>query len=309
MRRPQMVREAHDTDMEDEISLDAGFGPYQSISWGWALGVMLGIYVAGDSGAFLNPAITFAFCVYRRFPFRRWPIYLLAQCIGGFCAAGILYAVYIPAINHYAGHGVRKVPPEDGSTAQIFCTYPAKFLTNSQQFVSEFICSSILIFVVFALKDESNKGAALGARNWFPLALFFLIFGLGACFGWETGYAMNPARDFPPRLFSYIVGYGPEVFTSGHYYFWWVSAFFARFGTIYAHLCISRVPIVAPMCGTLFGGFLYDAFIYTGPESPVNTPYLGLPYLIKPWEWIRLRQSERTEEIPAPANFDPEARR
>jgi len=56
--------------------------------------------------------------------------------------------------------------------------------------------------------------------KWFPLALFFLIFGLGACFGWETGYAINMARDFGPRLMSYIVGYGTEVWSAGGYYFW-----------------------------------------------------------------------------------------
>ena len=140
---------------------------------------MLGIYVAGDSGAFLNPAITLAFCVYRGLPFRRWPIYLVAQFMGGFLAAGVVYANYIPAINNYAGKGVRAVPPNDGATAQIFCTYPAEFLTKGQQFTSEFIASTLLIFGIFALKDEANQGAALGARNWFPLGLFFLIFGIG----------------------------------------------------------------------------------------------------------------------------------
>ena len=181
---------------------------------------MLGIYVAGDSGAFLNPAVTLAFCVYRGLPFRRWPIYLIAQFLGGFLAAGVMYANYIPAIDNYAGKGVRKVPPAHGATAQIFCTYPAKFVTKSQQFVSELIASTLLIFVIFALKDETNNGAAFSARNWFPLSLFFLIFGIGACFGWETGYAINLARDFGPRLMSYIVGYGPEVWTAGNYYFW-----------------------------------------------------------------------------------------
>ena len=83
-------------------------------------------------------------------------------------------------------------------------------------FFSEFIASTILMFVIFALKDDSN----IGAGNLLPLMLFFLIFGLGACFGFETGYALNFARDFGPRLMSYAVGYGHEVWSAGGYYFW-----------------------------------------------------------------------------------------
>lgn len=70
-----------------------GFGSYQSISWGWGLGVMLGIYVAGDSGAYLNPAITFASCYYRQLPWRRFPMYFMAQFLGGFAAAAVVYGM------------------------------------------------------------------------------------------------------------------------------------------------------------------------------------------------------------------------
>lgn len=67
------------------------------------------------------------------------------------------------------------------------------------------------------------------------------------------------ARDFGPRLASYAVGYGSEVFSAGDYYFW--------------------IPMVAPFFGTLFGGFLYDVFIYTG-VSPINTPYMGVKKMV-----------------------------
>ncbi|KAF4637313.1 hypothetical protein G7Y89_g771 [Cudoniella acicularis] len=185
-----------------------GFGAYQSINWGWGLGVMLGIYVAGDSGGFLNPAVAFCFCLYRKLPWRRFPIYAIAQILGGFCASGVVYASYINPINQIEGYGIRTVPPSATATAGIFCTYPQTFLTKASQFFSEFIASTILMFVIFALKDDSNPGAMgkSGAGMLFPLALLFLIFGLGACFGWETGYAINIARDFGPRLMSYILG-------------------------------------------------------------------------------------------------------
>lgn len=73
----------------------------------WGLGVMLGIYVAGDSGGFLNPAISFCFCLFRGLPWRRLPIYLLAQFLGGFLAAGVIYGNYVTGIDNYEGVGVR----------------------------------------------------------------------------------------------------------------------------------------------------------------------------------------------------------
>ena len=252
----------------------------------WGLGVMLGIYVAGDSGGFLNPAITFCFCFWRNLPWRRFPIYMFSQVLGAFLGSGVVYANYIAGIDALEGPGIRSVPPVKTATAGIFCTYPQAFLTKTNQFFSEFIASSILMFVIFALKDESNQGAMgkSGAGKLFPLALFFLIFGLGACFGWETGYAINLARDFGPRLMSFAVGYGPGVWSAGGYYFW--------------------VPMVAPFCGCMFGGFLYDLFIYTGPESPLNSPYFGLRRYFGTESSIErpsTSQSERKQTLPKDA--------
>ena len=154
----------------------------------WGLGVMLGIYVAGDSGAYLNPAITFASCVFRGLPWRRFPMYLIAQVLGAFCGAGVVYANYISAIDAFSGVGVRSVPPAVNSTAQIFATYPQPFTGTANKFFSEFIASTLLMFIIFALKDDSNSGGFRASGNWFPLCLFFLIFGIGAAFGFETGY-------------------------------------------------------------------------------------------------------------------------
>lgn len=124
----------------------------------WAIGVMLGIYVAGDSGAFLNPAITFSNCLYRQLPWRRFPVYFLAQILGGFVGSGIVYGNYVNAVDLVEGHGVRSVPPAKTATAGIFCTYPQPFMTKTGMFFSEVVASAILVFVLFALKDQSNCG-------------------------------------------------------------------------------------------------------------------------------------------------------
>lgn len=113
--------------------------------------------MAGDSGAYLNPAITFCSCLYRQLPWRRFPVYFIAQMLGGYVGSGIVYANYISAIDWFEG-GLRTVPPAEKATAGIFCTYPQAFVTKSSQFFSEFIASALLMFVIFALKDPSNNG-------------------------------------------------------------------------------------------------------------------------------------------------------
>ncbi|CAK3738732.1 related to channel s [Lecanosticta acicola] len=255
-----------------------GYGDWQSICWCFGLGLMLGIYVAGNSGAFLNPAVTLTSCMLRKLPWRRLPLYWIAQFLGAFLAAGVVYANYINGINAVEGHNIRTVTGNT-STAGIFATYPTKDLNGvtGSAFLEQFIASAVLNFVIFALQDDSNKGSFVASGAWFPLGLFFLMFGIAAAFGWQTGFAINPARDFGPRLMSYAVGYGNEVWTADNYYFW--------------------IPLVAPFIGCFFGGALYDIFIYTG-ESPINTPWFGLGDLVNPYKSAKTRLArQRQEEI------------
>ncbi|KAG7138627.1 Aquaporin-3 like protein [Verticillium longisporum] len=205
-------------------------GEFQSINWGWGIGVMMGVYCGGKP---------------------KLPIYALAQLLGAMAAAAVIYGNYKAAINIFEGGANLRTVTGPNATAGVFSTYPAAFMSTTGMFFSEFIASSILQFSLYAMLDTDN----IGAEPLLPIGLFFLVFGIGACFGWETGYAINPARDFGPRLVAFMLGYGTEVWTSGHHYFW--------------------VPIVAPACDCLFGGFLYDIFIFTG-ESPINEPMFGL---------------------------------
>jgi len=219
---------------------------------------MLGVYVGGKSGAHLNPAVTLANCVFRKFSWRKLPIYAIAQTLGAFAASGVVYANYKvsesvlskrdrdintiqSAIDVFeGGAGIRTVPGySTTATAGIFCTYPQQFMTRTGMFFSEFIASAILMFCIYALADDGN----IGAGNLLPLGLFFIIFGIGACFGWETGYAINLARDFGPRLMSYALGYGSEVWKAGGYYFW-VSCLELQWSDFYS----PELLLIASLC-------------------------------------------------------------
>jgi aquaglyceroporin related protein, other eukaryote len=184
---------------------------------------MLAVYCGKKSGGHLNPAVTLANCVFRGHPWRKFPVYMAGQILGAMAGALIVYGNYRSAIDAFEGGvGIRTVG-QATSTAGIFCTYPAAFLDRTAMVWSEFIASSILMFVIFALVDPNNGNVG----ELLPLALFFLIFGIGACFGWQTGYAINLARDFGPRLVSYMLGYPFEVWSAGGYYFWVSTPFFS----------------------------------------------------------------------------------
>ena len=101
------------------------------------------------------------------------------------------------------------------ATAGIFATYPAHFMTRTGEFFSEFIATAILFIGIVSLADKKH-----GAGNLMPLGLLFLVFGIGLAFGSGTGYAMNPARDFAPRFFTYLAGYGTNVWKASGHYFW-----------------------------------------------------------------------------------------
>ncbi|RAL01347.1 MIP/aquaporin family protein, partial [Aspergillus ibericus CBS 121593] len=219
-----------------------------------------GIYTSTPSGSHLNPAITFTACLLRRFPWSNLPLYTLSQLLGAMTGSAIVYLNYHSAITLYEGSPSPLSPSNTTTTAPIFATYPAPFLSQTGQFLSEFLASAILMFLVFALKDEGNLGAGVLGKKLFPFAMFFVIFGIGACFGWETGYAMNLTRDFGPRLVSFWLGYGGGGGGGGGW----------------------RVPMVAPFVGCTFGGWLYDVLLYTGEDSVVNAPYMGMGWLVQP---------------------------
>jgi MIP family channel proteins len=213
-------------------------GSYLAINLSWGLGVVMGCYVsAGVSGAHLNPAVTLAAAVYRGFPWRKVVPYAVAQTAGAFVAAAVVYLVYREGLNAFDG-GVRQVVGPLG-TAGIFATYPQPYLTTFPGgFIDQVVGTAILVGVILGITDQRNSPAPAGLA---PVVVGLLVVGIGMAFGVNCGYAINPARDFGPRVFTYLAGWGSEVFRAGNHWWW--------------------VPIVGPLVGGLLGGWIYDAFV------------------------------------------------
>ena len=226
-------------------------GDWLLITFGWAFAVMVGVYVAGGiSGAHINPAVTLALAVRRRFPWGHVAPYWIAQVVGAFCGAAMVMAVYHDSISAY-NTAAHLVPSAGNALASysIFATFPSPVFHGSigGPFLDEAVGTALLVLGVFAVTDARNSAPL---SNMGPLIVGFIVFAVGTSFGAQTGYAINPARDFGPRLFAYIAGYGqvalPGTFDNGagfsfSNYFW--------------------IPIIGPLLGGVVGGLFYDFFI------------------------------------------------
>jgi glycerol uptake facilitator protein len=208
------------------------------IIFGWGFAVMLGIYVAGAvSGAHINPAVTLALAARGKHPWNKVLPYWGGQVLGAFVAAGILFFVYQGALAHALsvnGLSIGNIADPNKGYGWVFYTFPKAFVGTFGAFGDEFIGTALLVGLIFAITDARNQPVQ-GNLN--PLIIGFLVVAIGASFGLNTGYAINPARDFGPRLWVAIVS-GGQSFAVNNYYFW--------------------IPIVAPLLGGVAGAFIYD---------------------------------------------------
>jgi len=212
-------------------------GTALSIHLAWGLAVTMGIYAsAGVSGAHLNPAVTLALVAFRGFPWRKVPAYVLAQLAGAFAGAAVTFVTYREAFDHFDG-GLRQVVGAK-ATAGIFATYPQPFLSDFPGgFVDQVVGTALLMLGIFAIADRRNAGPA----TFGPVLVGALVALIGMTFGFNAGYAINPARDLGPRVFTAVAGWGSEVFRAGGGWWW--------------------VPVVAPCLGGLLGALSYDLLV------------------------------------------------
>lgn len=226
--------------------------------WGvavmWGLAVTFGIYVAGAvSGAHFNPAVTITMAAFRGFPLRRIAPYIASQIAGAFAGAACVYALWAGFWAAKAQElGVEVGAAGSQKLMMIFsCFYPnpgsigtdanamARVTTETAFFV-EAILTMFLLIMIFALTEPDNAGmpqAGLGPV--FIGLTVTAIVGIGAPL---TMDAVNPVRDFGPRLFAYFAGFGSIAFPGPRGNEWWLY-------------------IVAPIVGALIGAFCYKNFV------------------------------------------------
>jgi len=201
-------------------------GGLTDIHLAWGLAVTFAIYASYISGAHINPAVTLSLATTKRFPWKKVIPYSLAQTAGAFTGALLVFVVY---------HAKWiQVDPDLLNTAAIFSTFPAVkgFLPG---LVDQIVGTAILMYLILAVGDKlaAEKVAFMG-----PFAVGLIVVAIGMSFGMMHGYAINPARDLGPRLFSVLAGFQNNGLTDGS--------------------GVWLVPIIGPLVGGPLGALLYD---------------------------------------------------
>jgi len=206
-------------------------GGYTNITIGWALGVMFGVLAAARiSGAHLNPAVTLALAVFRGFPWAKVVPYALSQTLGAMAGAVVVWFNYREAILRF--------DPLLEKSAGIFTTFPAFPEIPAAGFFDQVLGTALLLFLVFALTDTENVSIP---SYLIPAVVGLVVLAIGVSFGKLHGYAINPARDFGPRLWTVLAGYRVNGLTDGTHVWW--------------------IPVAAPLVGGLIGAGLYELTI------------------------------------------------
>lgn len=208
---------------------------WMAITTAWGLAVLIAIFCVGRvSGAHLNPAVTVSLAAVGSFPWSQVPGYILAQIIGAFLGAVVVWLLYLPHFEETKDQELKLA---------VFCTAPA-IRRPVSNFLSEVIGTAILIFGILAIAANAQKlntpsGIDLSlvfSQGIQPILVGFLVWGIGLSLGGPTGYAINPARDLGPRLAHALLPIAGKG-KSDWGYAW--------------------IPVVAPLIGGVIGAGLF----------------------------------------------------
>ncbi|KAK7176502.1 hypothetical protein R3I93_000664 [Phoxinus phoxinus] len=215
-----------------------------TIHFGFTLGVMLAVYMAGGvSGGHVNPAVSLAMVVVGKLPIKKFPVYVAAQFLGAFAGSCAVYGLYYGAFAKFSDGHLFVTGPN--GTAGIFASYPREDLLLFNGFVDQVIGTGALVLCILAIVDKKNIGAPKGME---PLVIGLSILAIGVSMALNCGYPINPARDLGPRLFTAVAGWGMEVFSAGNGWWW--------------------VPVAGPMVGGVVGAVIYFLMIELHHPEP-----------------------------------------
>ncbi len=226
--------------------LGSGAYNWNTIVFGWCFAVIVAVFVsAGVSGAHLNPAVTLALAVKRGFAWAKVVPYILAQMVGAFLGAFAVYLVYRDGLVAAGVPNVWSTGPGSvfgqaywGAAGSSGGT-PYSFVTC---IIAEIVGTAVLMWGILASGDSKNTGLM---HNLGPFLVGGTVLAVGLSLGGPSGYAINPARDFGPRVFGTLVG------TQGL----WDNGYWL-------------VPLLAPLVGGVIAMFCYDWFVSGNLPGP-----------------------------------------
>lgn len=215
---------------------------WNTISLGWAFAVVMAVYVAGGvTGAHINPAVTLAAMARRAIAPVTGLLYMVAQVLGAFGGAALVYGLYFSSFDTKGYKNVFHTGPAAG--------YEGAWLNN---YFSEFLGTFCLVLFIYAIVDNV-RNVGVGSNLW-PFMVGMAVLAIGLSLGGPTGYAINPARDFGPRVFAaFVEPSGGSAFADAYFV----------------------VPIIGPLTGGVAGAFFYDYVIkpfLPGGEERVPEP-------------------------------------
>jgi glycerol uptake facilitator protein len=202
-------------------------GGWIVITTGWGLAVMVAVYAVGViSGGHFNPAVTIGLAAIGKFPAAKVTGYVIAQVAGGMFGALLVWLAYLP---HW------KETADPGAKRAVFCTAPA-IRSAPSNLICEIIGAAALVFGALSIPSNANLSGPGWATGFGPLLVGLLVFAIGLSLGGPTGYAINPARDFGPRLAHALLPIAGKGGSDWGY---------------------AWIPIVGPILGGVMGAWLY----------------------------------------------------
>jgi len=219
-------------------------GNFLHVCLGYGLALMLGIFVSGGvSGGHLNPAVTLTMAVLKKLRWAQVPVYMGAQYLGAFFACLVLWGNYADIIAMVAQEGDKT----SMNTAGIFASYPS-YTTEQVAWYSlasdQMLGTALLILIILSVTDQENMKIS---PSLVPISIGLGLTAIHISFGLTAGAAVNPARDFSPRLFTLMAGWA-DSFSAADYWFW--------------------IPWLLPHVGGVLGGMVYTVMVAAHhPES------------------------------------------